>query len=88
MDQQNMAGKVVIVTGAGQGLGEAIARTLGAAGAVVCGCDIQEDRVKNVATAIKDAGGRLIHICWMFVTRMKSGRLSIALWQSMGASMY
>jgi Short-chain alcohol dehydrogenase of unknown specificity len=57
MDQQNMAGKVIVVTGAGQGLGEAIARTLAAAGAVVCGCDIQEDRVKKVATAIRDAGG-------------------------------
>ncbi len=38
-----MAGKVTIVTGAGQGLGEAIARTLAAAGAIVCACDIQED---------------------------------------------
>lgn len=57
MNQQSVADKVVIVTGAGQGLGEAIANTLGAAGAIVCACDIKEDSVKNVAQAINDAGG-------------------------------
>jgi NAD(P)-dependent dehydrogenase (short-subunit alcohol dehydrogenase family) len=57
MNRQSVTDKVVVVTGAGQGLGEAIALTLGAAGAVVCGCDIREKQVKNVAEAIKEAGG-------------------------------
>jgi NAD(P)-dependent dehydrogenase (short-subunit alcohol dehydrogenase family) len=57
MNQQNVIDKVIIVTGAGQGLGEAIANMLGEAGAVVCACDIKEDQVKNVAQAINDAGG-------------------------------
>ncbi|SFH14704.1 NADP-dependent 3-hydroxy acid dehydrogenase YdfG [Nitrosospira sp. Nsp14] len=57
MNGQSVTDKVVVVTGAGQGLGEAIALRLGAAGAVVCGCDIQEKQVKNVARAIKEAGG-------------------------------
>ena len=57
MNLQNVTDKVIIVTGAGQGLGEAIANTLGEAGAVVCACDIKEDQVKNVAQAINDAGG-------------------------------
>jgi NADP-dependent 3-hydroxy acid dehydrogenase YdfG len=57
MNQRNVAEKVVIVTGAGQGLGEAIATTLGAAGAIVYACDIKEDQVKNVALTINDAGG-------------------------------
>jgi NADP-dependent 3-hydroxy acid dehydrogenase YdfG len=57
MNRQSVTDKVVIVTGAGQGLGEAIALTLGAAGAVVCGCDIKEEQVKNVARAIREAGG-------------------------------
>ncbi|HKX52514.1 MAG TPA: SDR family oxidoreductase [Nitrosospira sp.] len=57
MNQQSVTDKVVIVTGAGQGLGEAIANTLGVAGAVVCACDIKEDKVKNVAQAINDGGG-------------------------------
>lgn len=57
MNQQSVTDKVVIVTGAGQGLGEAIANTLGAAGAIVCACDIKEDQVKSVVQAINDAGG-------------------------------
>lgn len=57
MNQQNVTDKVAIITGAGQGLGEAIANTLGAAGAVVCACDIKEEQVKNVVRAINDAGG-------------------------------
>ncbi|MBA4142503.1 MAG: SDR family oxidoreductase [Nitrosospira sp.] len=52
-----MTDKVVIVTGAGQGLGEAIAKTLGAAGAMICGCDIKANEVKKVAQAINDGGG-------------------------------
>ena len=57
MSQRDVAGKVIIITGAGQGLGEAIANTLGAAGAIICACDIKQDHVKNVAGAINDAGG-------------------------------
>ncbi|SEP26740.1 MULTISPECIES: SDR family oxidoreductase [unclassified Nitrosovibrio] len=57
MSQQSVTDKVAIVTGAGQGLGEAIANTLGAAGAIVCACDIKEDQVKSVVQAINDAGG-------------------------------
>jgi NAD(P)-dependent dehydrogenase (short-subunit alcohol dehydrogenase family) len=57
MNQQSVTDKVAIITGAGQGLGEAIANTLGAAGAIVCACDIKEDHVKNVVQAINDAGG-------------------------------
>lgn len=54
---QQVKDKVVIITGAAQGLGAAIANTLGAAGAIVCGCDIKEDQLKNAARAINEAGG-------------------------------
>ncbi len=57
MQRQDVAGKVVIVTGAGQGLGEAISHTLGAAGARVCACDIKGEQVRNVAEEISEAGG-------------------------------
>ncbi|MCC6614008.1 MAG: SDR family oxidoreductase [Anaerolineae bacterium] len=49
-----------LVTGAGGGVGRAIALALGAAGAaVVCG-DINPDRVDDTAQAIIDAGGRAL----------------------------
>lgn len=54
--------KVAIVTGAGQGIGEAIAKTLAAAGAAVAVNDLNPDRAKRVATEIRTAGGQAIDI--------------------------
>jgi NAD(P)-dependent dehydrogenase (short-subunit alcohol dehydrogenase family) len=54
--------KVAIVTGAGQGLGEAIAITLAAAGAKVAVNDLNPDRAERVAGAISSAGGEAIGI--------------------------
>ncbi|MCI0396248.1 MAG: SDR family oxidoreductase [Chloroflexi bacterium] len=53
-------GKVAIVTGAGQGLGEAIAKTLAAAGASVAVNDLNPDRAERVAGEIRAAGGQAI----------------------------
>lgn len=54
--------KVAIVTGAGQGLGEAIAHTLAAAGAKVAVNDLNPDRAERVAAAIRAAGGEAIGV--------------------------
>ena len=54
--------KVAIVTGAGQGLGEAIAKTLAAAGARVAVNDLNPDRAHRVATEIEAAGGQAIAV--------------------------
>lgn len=54
--------KVAIVTGAGQGLGEAIAHTLAAAGAKVAVNDLNPDRAERVAAAIRAAGGAAIGV--------------------------
>jgi 3-oxoacyl-[acyl-carrier protein] reductase len=53
-----LAGKSIIVTGAGGGIGEGIARRLAEEGAQVIVNDIQADAGERVAAAIVAAGGR------------------------------
>ncbi|MCB8983840.1 MAG: SDR family oxidoreductase [Ardenticatenaceae bacterium] len=54
--------QVAIVTGAGQGIGAAIAHTLAAAGARVAVNDINPDRAERTAVAIRTAGGQAIGV--------------------------
>lgn len=51
-------GRVAIVTGASQGIGETIARELAAEGATVVLVDVQRDKLEAVAGSIIAAGGR------------------------------
>jgi NAD(P)-dependent dehydrogenase (short-subunit alcohol dehydrogenase family) len=54
---QELRGKVALVTGGAQGLGAAICRTLGAAGAVVVAADVQEERAAETVRTIHADGG-------------------------------
>ena len=54
----DLTGKTALVTGASRGIGEAIARQLGAAGAHVLCAARTLDRVQQVASEIEAAGGK------------------------------
>src|SRR5574337_1831610 len=55
-------GKVAIVTGAGSGLGEAIASLLAREGARVVVADIADEQGNRVVNAIRDAGGDAFYV--------------------------
>lgn len=59
-----LKGKVVLVHGAGGGLGGAIARALGAEGATVVACDINEASLPDTCRAIEAAGGKAMGKQW------------------------
>ncbi len=51
-----LVGKVVVVTGAAQGIGEATARAVAAEGAVVACLDLQADAARQVAESLPSSG--------------------------------
>lgn len=53
-----LTGMVALVTGGGRGLGEAICRMLGEAGAIAIVADIREELAQNVALEIQADGGK------------------------------
>jgi NAD(P)-dependent dehydrogenase (short-subunit alcohol dehydrogenase family) len=53
-----LQGRVALVTGGGQGLGEAVCRTLAASGATVVVADIRQESAESVAAKLNDRGFR------------------------------
>ena len=72
-----MAGKVAIVTGAAQGIGEATATIMAREGAKVVVADYNTDGAKAVAEAIRGKGGEA-HALFVDATREESVRELIA----------
>lgn len=59
----DMTGKAALVTGAGGGLGQAVAVILARAGADICIVDVKEEGLDETAKRIKDCGRRaLVHV--------------------------
>lgn len=54
----SLENQTALITGGGQGLGEAIARVLARAGAHVIVADVRENQADRVAVAIRSEGGR------------------------------
>jgi len=57
-DREAFRGKVALVTGAGAGIGEAVARRLGGLGADVVLVDVRQDLVEAVAGELRELGTR------------------------------
>ncbi|QRP49395.1 SDR family NAD(P)-dependent oxidoreductase [Amycolatopsis sp. FDAARGOS 1241] len=56
-----LTGRTVVVTGAGRGIGAALARGMAAEGAALVVTDRDEPEAAAVAQAIRDSGGRAVH---------------------------
>lgn len=82
-----MANKVALVTGAGQGIGEAIAKRLAKDGFSVVLVARHMDKLQEVADEIKKNGGEAFPEPLMFPSVKKSSQQFKRLSTSMGTSM-
>lgn len=57
---QHLAGKVILVTGAGSGFGRLISEKCAAGGALVIGVDVNADNLDEVVSGIRRAGGQAL----------------------------
>src|SRR5580765_8675017 len=57
-----LAGRVALVTGAGPGLGRALARSLAEAGANLVVCDINEASLEQARAAVEEAGSECLTV--------------------------
>lgn len=59
---RELEGRVALVTGGGGGLGAALCRTLGEAGALVVAADVRVEAAQAVADAVRGAGGKAVAV--------------------------
>ncbi len=73
---EDVAGKVVLVTGAASGIGAGHARVFGAAGVKVVCADIQADQGASVAAGVRDAGGEA-HFTVLDVSKLDNWQAAV-----------
>jgi NADP-dependent 3-hydroxy acid dehydrogenase YdfG len=71
----NIEGKVVVITGASSGLGEATARFLSAEGATIVLGARRQDRLKTLAETLASAGGKALTVTTDVTDRTQVNRL-------------
>jgi meso-butanediol dehydrogenase / (S,S)-butanediol dehydrogenase / diacetyl reductase len=62
VDTTRLAGKNILITGAAQGMGAAVAHDYAAQGACVCIGDVNVDGAAEVAQEIRNKGGQATHV--------------------------
>jgi NAD(P)-dependent dehydrogenase (short-subunit alcohol dehydrogenase family) len=82
----SLEGKVVVVTGASRGIGEAIARAAAAAGAKVALASRKQADLDQVAAAIRDAGGSALAIATHTGKRDEVARLFARVREELGGA--
>ncbi len=70
MNEFDLTGKVAVVTGAGQGIGEGIAKSMAGAGAAVIVASRSKDKIERVAEEIQSAGGKALAVLRMSLTEV------------------
>jgi NADP-dependent 3-hydroxy acid dehydrogenase YdfG len=80
----NIEGKVIVITGASSGLGEATARHLAAQGAAVALGARRADRIESLAAEIREKGGKAIALATDVTKRLQVQKLVDAAVQEWG----
>src|SRR5688572_9658371 len=81
---RELDGRVAVVTGAGSGIGEGVARAAAAAGMRVVAGDIEQSAVERVAKAIEERGGEAIGVHCDVTRRADLDALADAAWKHFG----
>jgi meso-butanediol dehydrogenase/(S,S)-butanediol dehydrogenase/diacetyl reductase len=77
MDSTRLAGKNILITGAAQGMGAAVAHNFAEQGARVCVGDLNTDGVARVADEIREKGGEATHVA-LDVTSQEDAAAAVA----------